>query len=388
MADEGCRAAGCGNRAPVGAAACAVHAGRPPVYGEAPCGFGGCGNRAYWCLPGDAPGRLAGYYCGVHLRADLPRRPLPKDAGRLRAGRADSGARRLAAVLEAAAANRAAGVRGRVAVAKKAMLKAPPPLEGFLDVYPNRRAAASLAGGTWGLAAPELSPMALGPVFLPDGGRARCIENAHQFRKFYPDELGPDGGPTPAAREHSRALLEGPPLRHKPAAGDAKKKRPTAPAFHLHTTAEGEEHRLGYVQSRQFYCAWYEVLASAEPKFALLRALLREGVSLRLVGFDGHDFADEAAAYADAAQPFGHEAVLACLLRAPDSGGPPHPWRTARTPGLWPAEGPAASRRPSLGPRSRAARRSSWRSGHRPGAFFRLGARPGSRRPRRRTPPR
>ena len=47
--------------------------------------------------------------------------------------------------------------------------------------------------------------------------------------------------------------------------------------FSVHLDATGKERHYTYVQSRLFYCAWYEKLAPQQQAFAKLKADLAAG---------------------------------------------------------------------------------------------------------------
>lgn len=212
-------------------------------------------------------------------------------------------------------------------------------------VFPNYRAKTN---GSVGLKLPALSPMVMGPLDtgrrFPDGSLlppARLLENAWQFGKVLDDEVGPHGpdGERPVlpvyyARLH--AAHEDPvPHRHK--------RRGAKPHFNIFADADGRELRLGYVASREFYCSWYEGFVTcrfgdgrASVAFAHCLAAMDAGQSLLICGFDGNDWrapgdtgdANDAerleALYLGTDRPFGHELVLATMLRFADE------------PDLWP----------------------------------------------------
>ena len=70
------------------------------------------------------------------------------------------------------------------------------------------------------------------------------------------------------------------------------------------------------MESRQFYCTFYQRLASQQPAFTHLQQLIRSGTNVQICGYDGraigHRSIEEE--YLDASRPFGHELVLATML--------------------------------------------------------------------------
>jgi hypothetical protein len=88
---------------------------------------------------------------------------------------------------------------------------------------------------------------------------------------------------------------------------------------------------LSYIQSRQFYCNFYEQLASQQADFRHLKQKLIDGYNLQIVGYDGRSMAGVTAeqAYLDPSAPFGHELVLYCMLTIENKDD--LPWRKHKT---------------------------------------------------------
>lgn len=222
--------------------------------------------------------------------------------------------------------NQGSGKRGTVCVGQQKMMRSPRIKDGCVAVFPNYRAALR----TDGLGLPALSPMSLGPVKhgqpgLPD---ALCIENFHQFNKVFATEVDGNGNPLPIWYERRRqGYLDAQPRRHKLGSTKAEHMRNSGNGCCLYcivVAPDGTEHRYSYVESRRFYCKFYEQLAKARPEFGRLVGLLDRGVNLQIFGFDGYDVTmpirDH---YLDASRPFGHELVLYTLLtHSPDQ----YPW--------------------------------------------------------------
>jgi hypothetical protein len=239
-------------------------------------------------------------------------------------------------VERARAENEAAGRDGEVALARLLMLKQPAPVPGFRRVYPNFKHQ----NRPDGFGCMRLSPMSLGPVEHGQPGLppALNIENFHQGTKVFREELDAEGNPSDLYRANRKRFYEDPvPHRHKYHGTTGLTKN--IPEFFLWIDRDGSEHRLTYVQSRQFYCNFYERLASQEPDFRRLVELVEDGTNLQLCGYDAKPVEREAGesladaierAYLDASTPFGHERVLYAMLLLRDSPEQ-YPWRKHKT---------------------------------------------------------
>jgi hypothetical protein len=174
------------------------------------------------------------------------------------------------------------------------------------------------------------------------------LENFFQFSKCYRDELTEDGTPGPKFRERQRIAFADPmPHRHKrrPMQAKASTKRKadgsevifkgkhmdpdTVPVFWAWTRKDGSVFHASYVESRQFYCNYYERLASVRPEFLRLKKMLADGTNLAICGYDGRESGGPEADYLDPTQPFGHEMVLHAMLTIQDPND--YPWRRHKT---------------------------------------------------------
>ncbi len=366
-----------------------------PVHGSHPCDKPGCDNLAYWAV-GES------VYCGVHSKSMDDRTARTKSKARRDGIFKARHREHLQLLLAAATANREAGVPGRLAMAKMRMMKEPKLQPGSLNLAPNNRAHGSVDAETLlelldgegeieslvsasapTLACNALSPMQLGPVqYEPDdplttveNGVTACIEADHQLRKVFPVEL--EKCDRTSILSHIMILLaSGAPHRHKPLPGvclvadegpdspitmlaepKPKSKRrhparlPNEPLYSLRPVPatspraavwpDGKTYaEVTYLESRQFYCYHMERLAGVHPAFVRSLKLLRAGVNICIVGYDGWDTDsgdfDPIAAYQDTTRPFGHEAVLLTMfLKATGRFEAPYPWRTAVDPALW-----------------------------------------------------
>lgn len=226
--------------------------------------------------------------------------------------------------------NEAAGRRGEVALTRLRMLKEPEPMAGFMRVYPNFKHQNKADG----FGCMRLSPKALGPVDHGQPGLppALNIENFHQGTKVFTEELDDNGDPAPLYVANRQAFYADPvPHRHKYHGTTGVNKN--VPVYFLWVDRDGKEHRLDYVASRQFYCTFYERLASLEPDFERLVELVDGGTNLQICGYDAKPLAaDETIeqAYIDDSTPFGHERVLYAMLLLRDTPDA-YPWRQHKT---------------------------------------------------------
>lgn len=128
--------------------------------------------------------------------------------------------------------------------------------------------------------------------------------------------------PTPECRERQRrAYLDPIPHRHKftpevmkkiALSGDQNK---NVPLYSIHRTIQGEERQFTYIQSRYFYCHFYEVLAKRTEDYRRLCQMKADGINLLIMGYDAYPVTQDLYThYCDESKPFGHELVLYTLL--------------------------------------------------------------------------
>jgi hypothetical protein len=244
-------------------------------------------------------------------------------------------ARRLEAeavvIEEHRSANAAAGHRGKLMLTKLLMMRDPSPVPGFLRVYPNYKHQNKADG----FGCMRLSPKWLGPVEHGQPGLppALNIENFHQGTKVFEQELDAEGNPSELYIANRLRFYTDPvPHRHKYQGTTGLNKN--IPIYFLWLDhRDSSEHRLTYVESRQFYCNFYERLASVQPDFKRLVELMDEGTNLQICGFDAKPLGENESldkAYLDPSVPFGHERVLyamLCLRDTPEC----YPWRKYKT---------------------------------------------------------
>lgn len=285
-----------------------------------------CSNNAYYK-------QNSSCFCGVHSKKDQ-RTELKKNPNAAKR-KAELLASREVLVEEAGERNREAGVKGNVICSKLRMMKDPDHIDGYRKVFPNFKHGNRKDG--FGCA--RLSPKSLGPVkhgqpCLPD---ALNLENFHQGSKCFESELDKNGRPLKKFYVTQIEMFKDPvPHRHKEVAKDIKGNRNIC-SFWVWRLKNGEEKHLSYVDSRQFYCNFYERLVKKEAEYKKLVKMMDDGINIQIIGYDAYDvdavpgktFAQKLdRCYKDGTRPFGHELVLfSMLVLNPED----YPWRKYKT---------------------------------------------------------
>ncbi len=273
----------------------------PAYHGEQTCekvkkSGQACQNKAYYV---DANQKLV---CGVHSkegnRIDLPKNPDQK----MLAGQ--HLANHQAGVEAQAVKNREAGRRGRVICSKMQMMKAVEDHEGYLKIFPNYKHG----NRTDGMGLPSLSPMSLGPI------------------QAFPEEVDAKTGQLLPAFYQTQLDMYGDmvPHRHK-----LTSKKKNIPVYSVWRDKAGKEHHITYIESRQFYCWFYELFVLMSPDYQYLVEKLDDGYNLQICGYDAYDVTQTVEQhYLDSSRPFGHELVLFTLLTCESKD---YPWRKHKT---------------------------------------------------------
>nr|QBK94015.1 MAG: uncharacterized protein LCPAC406_03290 [Pithovirus LCPAC406] len=272
-----------------------------------------CKNGAYYKVNEDPT-----YRCGVHSRKFKDTRiGLNKDPN-AKKNKQKLIETRKKETREAMKKNKG---RGDVICAKMKMMKEVLYVKSYVNVFPNFRHN----GRKDGIGCSSLSPMSLGPVVhgqpgLPD---SLNLENFHQGSKVFSSEVDEKGDPTSIFFDEQKKMFKDKiPHRHKEAA--LKK---NVPQYWLWKMKDSTFKRFAYVESRQFYCTYFERLSKDLLDLKKLKDMIEEGWNLQICGYDAiNDLTAENAEqyYLDENQPFGHESVLLCLLVLPEEL---YPWR-------------------------------------------------------------
>lgn len=288
-------------------------------YGESSCTAttrsGPCKNKTYYVCDNQ-------YVCGVHsrnkLRIELPKRSASDKRQLLN----DKITNELTLIEEIQSLNLKNNKRGDLIISRLQMRKEVEHIDGFYRVFPNFRHQNRLDG--FGCSA--LSPMSLGPVDhgQPNLPPSKNLENFHQGSKVYSMELDSNGNPSNLYVENRlKFYLDPIPHRHKYPGN--------TPVYFIWIDRNGKEHKLNYIQSRQFYCNFYERLVVQQPDFIKLRDMLDSGINLQICGYDGYPINSKEEIereYLNSRYPFGHERMLYALLTLEESE---YPWRKYKT---------------------------------------------------------
>lgn len=153
-----------------------------------------------------------------------------------------------------------------------------------------------------------LSPFLLGPVDLYDGHRALRMENAWQFSKVYPEDVGADGTPAEDYWEWAKAGWADERAHRHP------KGKGRVPAY---SWWDGDS--LSYIEARKriYFPLYAKAVAKTKAFHILLETYRREG-DVFLWGFDVYDHRALGMSFQDVLnnplRPMGHSFVLAYLL--------------------------------------------------------------------------
>jgi hypothetical protein len=289
-------------------------------YGQLNCQYAGkkiCKNKAYYKCENL-------YTCGVHSQSKT-REILPKMTMKQQEiSKNNEYFNEKKEIDEAAKLNREKGKRGKVILSKMKMMKSVENNPGYLKVFPNFKHQNRKDG----FGCSSLSPMSLGPVNhgQPNLPPAQNIENFHQGSKCFSNEIDPFGNPTKVYLKSRLAFYNDTiPHRHK-----YKKDGKTFTRFFVWIDKDNKEHHLPVIPSRQFYCNFYQRLASMKEDFLTLKKKIKEGYNIQICGYDAKPIKPDEIekAYLDSSSPFGHELVLFTMLTKEENE---FPWLKYKT---------------------------------------------------------
>jgi len=301
-----------------------------PKYGEIKCEnlkikgkF--CKNGAYYkCSTGK---KGVHYLCGVHSKK-LEREELKEMTKKEKHDLKMTRLKQMAADAAITAVN--SSKPEATLVKMEGMFPFVPIRSGWINVYPNFKSS-------WqgvGFVCPALSPMSLGPVNHGQPGLppSKTIENFHQFSKFF--------GKLENKKEFKERQIDAfkspIPHRHK-FPKDVLKKVATGnvniPDYFVWIDKSGKEHHLTYIESRQFYCNFYERLVVEKKEYKCLQKLYNMNVKLQICGPDAYGVSIVSKngieeEYLNPKVPFGHERVLLTILTLEPED---YPWRKYKT---------------------------------------------------------
>lgn len=253
--------------------------------------------------------------CGVHSRGKDRVQLTKPTKGERNAFNAARDERIFAQANARAKENRKAGRKGTVKIYHMRMMKRIEYPLGYMPVFPNRRHG----DRTDGMGCPSLSPFNIGPIPL-HGSPSECVslEAFQQWSKCFKHEVEMDGTIPRFYVERDRVFsTPGEAQRHKASMEDF--------AFFVHVGADGMERRYSYLESRVFYCTYYDIMARKLDEYRKLERMLTRGYDLLICGYDAkhseEELEDLDRCYSAMIIPFGHELVLYTMLTGKDK-----PW--------------------------------------------------------------
>ncbi len=275
-------------------------------YGESPCqsllksGLP-CRNHAYYVYNQQS-------VCGVHSKGHkikLPTNPQAHNNQVIRLSQHQNS-------IEIMAKNhQVQKITGDVIIYKMSMMKKVDLKTGYLNIFPNYRHESRSDG----LGLSSLSPMLLGPINHHQIGLpiALNLENFWHANKVYSNEVDNNQQPNSTFIQTQIQMYTDPqPHRHKTTQHHKDK-----PLYSQWIDLTGHKHQLTYIESRQIYCYFYEILVTQQPAFHKLQQLMADGYNLQICGYDGYPINTNQSLeqhYLDPTKPFGHERVLYTML--------------------------------------------------------------------------
>lgn len=297
-------------------------------YGETTCQNKkkDCSNKAYYAKK---DGEEWIYLCGTHLRKKEERHELPKIPEDEKKKLLEEKLKKEKSLIrKAQRKNKREGKKGELILYRLRMMKDAENISSFWRIYPNYKHQNKKDG----FGCMSLSPKFLGPVKhgQPNLPIALNIENYHQSGKVFQEEVDNEGNPAELFYKNRLSFYQDKvPHRHKYKGTGTNK---NIPLYFIWVDKEGKEHKLSYVESRQFYCTFYERLASQQKDFEKLLKYHKSGRNLQICGYDGFPIGNQTIeeAYLDSSVPFGHERVLYTMLLLHDTPEE-FPWRKHKT---------------------------------------------------------
>lgn len=288
-------------------------------YGEVECSAlkkngESCKNKAYY-----TDSQTQKYVCGVHCKKE--RRitlPINPNAEENKKSLIDEW---LVTIDEVAEQNRKSGNLGNLTCQKMYMMKNPILNDGVLNIYPNYKHQ----NRTDGIGYKCLSPKDIGPIHHNQPGLppALNLENFHQGSKCFSSETDGDRPSTDFYKNQIAMFLDPNPHRHKMTV-DKNSKNKNIPEYFVWIDQDKTEHHLTYIESRQFYCNFYERAVLNMDKFWEILDYLKKGYNICICGYDAFSVKHPNTKrelrktlekhYLDDSRPFGHELVLYSLL--------------------------------------------------------------------------
>ena len=156
--------------------------------------------------------------------------------------------------------------------------------------------------------------MSLGPIKHDDEDLPYCnnLENYFQYNKVYEKEVDSNGK---IKKEFYEMRIKG----YK----DDKPHRRKYTKQDKCLYSLWKDKKYNYIESRYFYCHYYEMLAKKEDDYKHLVKLINKGYNIMICGYDAYEMNENNVkeSYLSVDKPFGHERVLYTMLR-----GVKYPW--------------------------------------------------------------
>ena len=281
-----------------------------PLYGDSICmgtvksTGNACTNKAYWAVGEE-------YLCGVHAKKyEKTKIQLVKRSAKETKKLKEESICRFSKLADAAAKkNKSLKKYGDIFCYKMQMCKKIIQKEGYMLVFPNNKHQNRADG--YGCS--SLSPMVMGPIStygnLPD-----CfnLENFHQQSKCFKEEVDSEGNPSKEFYDNQKdGFVDKVPHRHK------KYAKGNIPTYFVWIGKDGIEKHFQYVDSRQFYCNYYDRIGSKLEDFKHILSLLKNGYNIQICGYDSNKLLSKDNIdkwYLNSTKPFGHESVLFTML--------------------------------------------------------------------------
>lgn len=216
--------------------------------------------------------------------------------------------------------NKANNIIGHIICYKMLMMKNVSLKNTYVNIFPNFKHG----GRKDGIGMPSLSPMSIGPINHGQPGlpMALNLENFHQGNKVFSCETNEKGDILSCFYDtRLKMYLDPIPHRHKETS-----KNVNVPLYSIWITKDSKEKKMTYIQSRQFYCHFYEQMVNQLDDFKKLEMMVANGYNIQICGYDGYVISKSLMLhYLDNKFPFGHELVLYCMLQKI------YPWRDHKT---------------------------------------------------------
>lgn len=131
----------------------------------------------------------------------------------------------------------------------------------------------------------QLSPFHLGPVELYPGVVSKTVENAWQYSKVYPGQVGPDGWPTSEWFKWRDKGLSAIYANRYPMGHSSK------PLYSFWIDENGQRQQLSYIEARwKIYLPLYQRCVVQTDAFKILKRRYDAGENIALADFDGYNY--------------------------------------------------------------------------------------------------